>query len=44
MIKNLDPMKLELINHVDAPLLVSAASGAGNTMAGVVPMAKVIGA
>ena len=33
MVKNIDPKKLEIIHHVDGPLLVIAGPGAGKTMA-----------
>ena len=43
MIQNLDPKKLEIINHVNGPLLVIAGPGAGKTMAIVERVVHLIG-
>lgn len=40
---NLDPKKLQIINHVDGPLLVIAGPGAGKTMAIVERVVHLIG-
>ena len=40
---NLDPKKLQIINHVDGPLLVIAGPGAGKTMAIVERVVQLIG-
>ena len=43
MAKDIDPKKLEIINHVDGPLLVIAGPGAGKTMAIVERVVHLIG-
>ena len=43
MAKDIDPKKLEIINHVDGPLLVIAGPGAGKTMAIVERIVHLIG-
>ena len=41
--QKIDPKKLEIINHVDGPLLVIAGPGAGKTMAIVERVVNLIG-
>jgi len=43
MAKDIDPKKLEIINHVDGPILVIAGPGAGKTMAIVERVVHLIG-
>ena len=42
-VQKIDPKKLEIINHVDGPLLVIAGPGAGKTMAIVERVVNLIG-